>query len=220
MPPDAGQFPVVMLLHGCAPKDFATPQFELMCSELAQHGYYTMFIEYYGRAGTPNCGDLAMTPTFSLEPNQPLPDDLWMRDLLAARDSLAQDPKADTKRLGVIGFSFGGTLALITAALNPDVISAIVDYYGYSNERVEDAVTHVAKFPPTLILQGDEDRRAHVTDSIHLRNAIAKRQPKTEIRIYPGVEHAFNFHDALGYDHEASVDAWSLTLSFLDQHLK
>lgn len=220
VPARAGKFPVVMLLHGCAPQDFATPQFKEMCSELAQHGYYTMFIEYYGRAGTPNCSDLAMTPTYSLEPNTPLPDDLWMRDLIAARDSLAQNPKADTKRLGVIGFSFGGTLAVITAALNPGVISAIVDYYGYSNDRVEAAVARLATFPPTLILQGDEDRRAHVTDSIHLHNTIAKRQPETEIHVYPGVEHAFNFHDAVGYDHDASADAWSRTLSFLDMQLK
>jgi carboxymethylenebutenolidase len=209
-----------MILHGCATKGFATPQFQEMCSELAQHGYYTMFIEYYGRAGTPNCSDLAMTPTDSLEPNIPLPDDIWMRDLISARDSLAQDPKADTKRLGIIGFSFGGTLAVITAALNPGVISTIVDYYGYSNERVEDAVAHVVKFPPTLILQGDEDRRAHVTDSIHLHKVIANRQPETEIHVYPGVEHAFNFHDAVGYDHAASVDAWSRTLRFLDMELK
>ena len=220
VPPSAGTFPVVMLLHGCAPVGFAVSQYKDMCVALAQHGYYAMFIEYYGAAGTPNCSDLAMTPVDSHAPQTPIPDDLWMRYLLSARDSLAMNPKADTTRLGVIGFSFGGTLAVITAALNPGVIKAIVDYYGYSNDRVENAVARNATFPPTLILHGDEDRRAHVVDAIHLHDMIAKHQPAPEIRVYPGVEHAFNFHDAVGYDKEASADAWSRTLTFLDMQLK
>jgi carboxymethylenebutenolidase len=220
VPRGDGEYPVVLLLHGCAPKGFATPQFETMCSQLAQHGYYTMFIEYYGQEGTPDCSDLAMVPTFSLTPNVPIPDDEWMRTLLAAQNFISAAPKADASRLGVVGFSFGATLAVITAALNPHLIDTIVDYYGYSNDRVEDAVARVPTFPPTLILHGDEDRRAQVVDSIHLHDAIAKRQPNTDIRIYPGVEHAFNFHEALGYDKDASSDAWSRMLSFLDRHLK
>jgi len=220
IPPGDGKFPIVLLLHGCAPKGFATPQFEVMCTELAQHGFYTMYIEYYGQASTPDCRDLAMVPTFSLTPNVPLPDDDWMRTVLAARTFIGAAPHADASRVGVVGFSFGATLGVITAALNPSTINAIVDYYGYSNERVEDAVVRAFRFPPTLILHGDEDRRAQVTDSIHLRDAIRKHQRDTELRIYPGVEHAFNFHDAVGYDEGASKDAWSLTLSFLERHLK
>jgi len=220
VPRGDGEYPIVLLLHGCAPKGFATAQFETMCSQLAQHGYYTMFIEYYGQEGTPDCSDLAMVPSFSLTPNVPIPDDEWMRTLLAARNFISAAPKADPSRLGVVGFSFGATLAVITAALNPHVFNTIVDYYGYSNDRVEDAVARAPTFPPTLILHGDEDRRAQVAASIHLHNVIAKRQPNTDIRIYPGVEHAFNFHEALGYDEFASSDAWSLMLAYLDRHLK
>ena len=220
VPTGEGDYPIVLLLHGCAPKGFATAQFQTMCSQLAQHGYYTMFIEYYGQEGTPDCSDLAMVPSFSLTPNVPIPDDEWMRTVLAARNFISAAPKADPSRLGVLGFSFGATLAMITEALNPHTINAIVDYYGYSNDRVEDAVARAHGFPPTLILHGDEDRRAPVTSSIHLHNVIARHRPSSEIHIYPGVEHAFNFHEALGYDKTASSDAWSRTLSFLDQQLK
>src|SRR5260221_7763956 len=131
---------------------------------------------------------MAMTPVFSLAPDVPIPDDTWMREVLAARNSLTDNPKVDTARFGVVGFSFGGTLALITAALNPNVINAIVDYYGFSNPKVEDAVGRLPHFPPTLILPGGSDSRAHVVDSIHLHNVIAKHQKGSEIRVYPGVE--------------------------------
>jgi dienelactone hydrolase len=220
VPKAAGKFPVAILLHGCAPQRFGAREYKQMCIGLAEHGYYAMFIEYYGAAGAPNCSELAMTPSFSLAPEIPIPDDTWVRGLISARASIAKNPKADASRLGVIGFSFGGTLAVITAALDPNVISAIVDYYGFSNTRVENAVSRLSKFPPTLILQGDVDHRAHVIDSIHLHNAIAKHQAANEIRVYPGVEHAFNFHEAAGYDEDASADAWSRTLTFLDRHLK
>ena len=212
-PKSEGRFPVVMLLHGCAPKRFGAIEFKQMCVGLAEHGYYAMFIEYYGAEGAPNCRDLAMTASFSLAPETPLPDDIWVREMVAARDSLANNPKADASRLGIIGFSFGGTLAVISATFHPSLASAIIDYYGFSNERVEDAVSRVASFPPTLVLQGDSDSRAHVIDSIHLHNVIAKHQPATEIRIYPRVEHGFNFREAVGYDKEASEDAWSHALS-------
>jgi carboxymethylenebutenolidase len=220
VPNGRGKSPVVMLLHGCAPVDFGADEFNRMCIDLAERGYYAMFIEYYGAAGAPNCSDLAMVPALSLSPETPIPDDTWMREIVAARDSLALNPRADSSRVGVIGFSFGGTLAVITASLKPHVIDAIVDYYGFSNEQVEAAVGKAANFPPTLILQGDSDHRAHVIDSIHLHNAIAKHQPVSEIHVYPGVEHAFNFQDAFGYDASATKDAWSRTLSFLDRFLK
>jgi dienelactone hydrolase len=220
VPNGRGKSPVVMLLHGCAPKDFGADEFNRMCVGLAERGYYAMFIEYYGAAGAPNCRDLAMMPAVSLAPETPIPDDTWMREIVSARDSLARNPRADTSRVGVIGFSFGATLAVITASLKPNVIGAIVDYYGFSNERVEEAVTHASNFPPTLILQGDSDYRAHATDSIHLHNVIARHQPASEIHIYPGIDHAFNFHDAFGYDAPTSKDAWSRTLSFFDLNLK
>src|SRR5579862_670304 len=220
VPRGDGDYPIVLLLHGCAPRGFATAQFQTMCSQLAQHGYYTMFIEYYGQEDTPDCSDLAMVPTLSLTPNVPIPDDEWMRTLLAARNFISAAPKADPSRLGVVGFSFGATLALITESFNPHLFKAIVDYYGYSNDRVENAVARTPTFPPTLILHGDEDRRARSVDSIHLYDVIARHQPASEIHLYPGVEHAFNFHEALGYDEDASSNAWSRTLTFLDQQLK
>ncbi len=220
VPEASGKHPVVMLLHGCAPNDFGASEFKRMCIGLAERGYYASFIEYYGAAGAPNCRDLAMMRGVSLAPEAPIPDDVWMHELVSAAKALANNPQADTARLGVIGFSFGGTLAVITAALNPEAISAIVDYYGFSNPKIEDAVARQSNFPPTLILQGDSDSRERVVDSIHLHNVIAKHQKASEIRVYPGVEHAFNFRGAPGYDQEASEDAWSRTLSFLDRYLK
>jgi carboxymethylenebutenolidase len=220
VPGGEGRHPVVMLLHGCTPLNFGVNEFKQMCEGLAERGYFAMFIEYYGAAGAPSCRDLAMKPRVSLAPETPIPDQTWMHELISARNSMAKNPRADARRIALVGFSFGGTLAVISAALNPNVVSAIVDYYGFSNTKIEAAVAQLANFPPTLILQGDSDSRAHVIDSIHLHNTIAKHQKASEIHVYPGVEHGFNFRAAPGYDEEASEDAWSHTLSFLDRYLR
>ncbi len=220
VPPSNGKHPVVLLLHGCAPEGFGAGDFQRMCVSLAEHGYYAMFVEYYGPSGEPNCRALAMDPTDNSGLAIQIPDDTWMREIIRAKSSLAGNPAADTSRFGVVGFSFGGTLAVISEALNPHTIDAIVDYYGFSNSRVEDAVAKLPNFPPTLILQGDSDSRAHVIDSIRLHEAIARRQKADEIRDYPRVEHGFNFRESAGYDLGASEDAWARTISFLDRNLK
>jgi carboxymethylenebutenolidase len=220
VPTSTGKHPVALLLHGCAPEGFGAGDFQRMCVSLAEHGYYAMFVEYYRPTGKPNCRDLAMDFADSSGPTIEIPDDTWVREVIDAKNSLAGNPAADTSRFGVVGFSFGGTLAVISAALNRHTIDAIVDYYGFSNSRVEGAVTKLPNFPPTLILQGDADSRAHVIDSIRLHDAIAQRQKIDEIRGYPQVEHGFNFRESAGYNHDASEDAWARTLSFLDRNLK
>jgi dienelactone hydrolase len=57
----------------------------------------------------------------------PLAQNLW--DLSAALDVLAGHPLVDDARVGVAGFSFGGTLALFLAAVDERVRVAVVSGY-------------------------------------------------------------------------------------------
>src|SRR5579863_7551725 len=50
VPKGAGPHPAVVMLHGASPrKDSGNPEYEKMCGELADLGYYTEFIEYYSQ---------------------------------------------------------------------------------------------------------------------------------------------------------------------------
>jgi dienelactone hydrolase len=100
------------------------------------------------------------------------------------------------------------------------VVKAVVDYYGFSTPRGRMYIALPRVFPPTLILQGDADSHASVARSIELDSLLGEHSAVHEIHIFPGVEHAFNFHEARGYDREAAKDAWARTLFFLDSHLK
>ena len=221
VPPAVGKYPVVMLIHGCAPKGFGAGDFKRMCVSLAEHGYYAMFVEYYGRtSGQPNCRQLAMDASYNPGPREPIPDDSWVRTMVSGATWLAHNPKADVSRLGLVGFSFGGTLALIEAVLYPNFVNAIVDYYGFSSDKLQTSIAKSHAFPPTLILQGADDRRSPASDSVKLEEFIATRQSAHDVHVYSGVGHGFNFSEAAGYDSADADDAWHRTLSFLDRHLK
>lgn len=57
----------------------------------------------------------------------PLTQNLW--DCMRSLDVLADHPLVDPDRLGVVGFSYGGTLALFLAACDERVAAAVVSGY-------------------------------------------------------------------------------------------
>jgi len=215
-----GKHPIVMLIHGCAPEGFGDDEFKQMCVNLAEHGYFAMFVEYYSRTGQPNCREYTLDGSFNPGSTHTMPEDVWIRELGSAGASLASNPKADVTRFGAVGFSLGGTEAFVTGVLYPNTVKAIADYYGFTSPRLRTVIGKATPFPPTLFLHGDSDSRTRVANSIELDEIVAERQSTHEIHIYPGIEHAFNFHEAGGFDPTAAADAWARTLAFLDQNLK
>jgi dienelactone hydrolase len=57
----------------------------------------------------------------------PLTQNLW--DCGRALDVLAEHPLVDPDRMGVVGFSYGGTISLFLAAADPRVAAAVVSGY-------------------------------------------------------------------------------------------
>ncbi len=57
----------------------------------------------------------------------PITQNLW--DLARALDVLEADPLVDRARIGMVGFSYGGTMALFLAALDERVAAAVVSGY-------------------------------------------------------------------------------------------
>lgn len=68
---------------------------------------------------------------------QPLTHNLW--DLRRALDVLAADPLVDPSRIGCVGWSYGGTLALFLAALDDRVAGTVVSCF-FSSWRAAHAL--------------------------------------------------------------------------------
>ena len=115
----------------------------------------------------------------------------------------------NVKKIGVVGYCLGGTLAWLSAARLP--IHAAVGYYGgriaqYLGERPK---------VPVMLHFGEQDQ--HIPQSEI--DAIAKAYPEVPIYTYPA-GHGFNRDGSAGYSASCAMRARARTLEFLREHLR
>ncbi len=119
-------------------------------------------------------------------------------------------------RIGVLGWSMGGGLALETAMLFPDELDAAVVYYG----QVTDDETKLASITaPVLGLFAANDRGVTVDTVRAFEAAMSRLDKQHTIQIYPDVRHAFANPKANAYDAAVAGDAWQRTVGFLAAQL-
>jgi carboxymethylenebutenolidase len=131
---------------------------------------------------------------------------------LAARQLRAR-PKVRPERIGAIGFSSGGWLALLTAG--DGVIDAVVAYYAALGpaERVP--------IPCSVMLQLAEADEWEPPD-LPATFAAYLRGSGTVVdeRTWPGTEHSFANADVEAWSPGAAADAWIETVDFLARNLR
>ncbi len=202
--------PAVVMLHGASPRrDAGNDEFEEMCGQLADLGYYTEFIEYFSQTEAVGPGQpSAMRKYFPV----------WLAEIHSGIEALDKNPAVDPHRIAMLGFSLGAFLSLSAGALDPGQIAAIVEYYG----GLPPALSGGAKtMPPTLILHGDKDVLVNVSEAHSLDDLLTAANQPHEMHIYEGANHAFNFPQLpFWYNAEDAQDAWNRTLKFLAANLK
>ncbi|BFI95876.1 MAG: dienelactone hydrolase family protein [Rhodanobacter sp.] len=128
-----------------------------------------------------------------------------LEDVASAAESIASAGK-----IGVVGYCWGGTIALLSALR---LGLPAVSYYGARN------VPFLEEKPKAPVMFHFGEKDASIPPE-----AVARHRellPQMEVFCYPDAGHAFN-RDAPGdpHYHEASARlAWSRTLAFFDKHL-
>ncbi len=210
-PSGGGKHPAVILLHGAAPRGSALDTFQQMCSDLADRGYYVMYLEYYSQTD-------AVTPGQLDKMMRLLP--VWLAEIDGGIGELNKNPKVESSKIAIVGFSLGSFLAMTQAATDPSEVTAVVDYYGPFFPQLKMIMTQVP-FPPILILHGENDSLVPVAQAKELDSVLTEKKRPHEMHLYPGADHAFNFPQApMWYRESAARDAWNRTLASLDKNLK
>ncbi len=209
-PAGTGPHPAVVMLHGASlRKEAGNDEYEKMCGQLADQGYYTEFIEYYSQteaAGPDNPS--AMKKYFPV----------WLAEIHSGIEALDKNPAVDSHRVALIGFSLGSFLSLSSGAVDPGQIAAIVEYYGGLPQGFNGGAKLM---PPTLILHGDKDVLVNVSQAHALDELLTAANRPHEMHIYEGANHAFNFPQLpFWYNAEDAQDAWNRALKFLAANLK
>jgi len=184
-----------------------------VCRRLAKLGYFAIAVDLYQRQGdvtkfTDNQEIFAKVVNF-------VPDSQVMSDLDASVVYAESTGKADTARLGVTGFCWGGRITWSYCVHNPKV-KAGVAWYGRLVAPAKAALQPaypVELAPhlkvPVLGLYGGEDASIPVAHVEQMRGALKSAGITTsEIVVYDGAPHAFYADYRPNYRKEAAEDGW------------
>jgi carboxymethylenebutenolidase len=217
-PDGTGRRPGVLVLHTSAGPG---PNLEAFAQRLAAQGYITLTPDFFA--------------LHDFGPDGRTDHPLILKDLDGALAFVASHPRVDRSRLGVVGFSFGGRVAVILAATRPEMIRAAVSYYAVTSHtelgsalagraaRAEPLTARVQTIrAPLLIHHGEADANVPVEQARLLHRAMLAAGKSTTLHTYPGAGHLFNF--SIGPDvrfhPSAAEQSWNRTLQFLAEHLK
>ena len=213
--------PAIIVLHGWAqPGVSGAARVESTARRLSEQGYVTLALSMRGwppSSGWDDCGTRQ-------------PD-----DVAKASDWLAALPGVNAGSIGVLGFSLGGQVALLSGTRS-DRIKAIVAYFPItdvqrwgdttSNSGIryfyvplvcgtgdQNSPVHIAEqiHAPVLLIHGDRDTEVPTEQSLGMRDALQKANRQVELLIIAGGDH--------GFKGEQDEQAWSSATKFFKAHL-
>jgi carboxymethylenebutenolidase len=192
-----------------------------MCRRFAKAGYCAIAPELYFRQGDPK--GYAEIPKLISELVSKVPDEQVMGDLDSSVAFIKSEGKADTAKLGITGFCWGGRITWLYDAHSP-AVKAGVAWYG---RVVGDAGPMTPKHPidlvkelhgPVLGLYGGADTGIS-NESVDKMRAALKASgnaaaAKSEIITYPDTPHAFNADYRPSYRKDPAEDGWKRALAW------
>ncbi len=204
-PEGEGPFPAVIMVHEFwGLREDITGKAET----LAQEGYVVVAPDTFrGRSTT-------WIPT-AIYQTVRTPQEQINTDVDAVYTWLTEQPGVAPERVGIVGFCYGGGVALEYSFHNPD-IAATGDFYG---DRVTD-VSRLRTLPgPVLGVFGAEDGMISVESVRAFEAALAEASVPHEVTVYENVGHAFvNASDPIRAG-GAQGRAWRQLLGFLSSNL-
>jgi carboxymethylenebutenolidase len=205
-PQGDGPFPVVIMIH-----EFYGLNEKLISKAdlLAEQGYYVIAPDTFRGAST------AWIPraiyqvinTDQAQVNQ---------DLDKVYAWVQNQPEADMKRVGILGFCYGGRVSLLYSLHNPNMAATVI-FYG-SSETNPEVLKNLSG--PVLGIFGGADSSIPLEEVTALENGLEQAGIPHQISIYENQPHAFMV-DADGIKAGgAQAEAWNEMLLFLDENLK
>jgi len=180
--------------------------YEELALRFAQRGYRAVAIDYFGRtAGVAKRGESFEYREHVEQTTQPG----IQADIRAAVDFLREQ---GCRSVFTVGFCFGGSNSWNAAAAGHGLAGAI-GFYGRPG-RVERFADIAA---PILALMGGADAAIPREDVEEFDRRLSDAGVEHEVEIYDGAPHSF-FDRRFDEYAEASADAWSRVLAFVERY--
>ena len=201
--------PGIVLLQ----EEFGTNnQIHNMCDLLAEEGYLVVAPDVFARLDRDvNLGYSQEDVQKGVPLSERFDTEQGLRDIGVAIAALRAMPGCDGK-VGTIGFSLGGTLAVLAAA-RYDVQCAI-SYYGVGIERHLDEGKLITS--PLVMHFAEEDKFSSPETISAIRRAFAGHK-NVKVYTYPGVDHAFASPESASHNKPAASMAYSRSFAVLQR---
>ncbi len=182
--------------------------FKGFANRLASQGFLALAPDLYD-------GPLATSVDEAKELHSKVADERVKQIVLGATDYLRSDPSISGRKIGVVGFSMGAAWSLLLSTLKPDIVGAVVVFYGsYPIDFSKSQASYLGHYAP-------DDEWEPVADVRATEEKIRGAGRDVAFHFYPGTKHWFvEENRPVEYNREASDLAWKRTLEFLDSKLR
>jgi carboxymethylenebutenolidase len=217
MPAEGGPFATVLVIQ----EIFGVHEhIKDICRRLAKLGYFAVAPALYAREG--DVGQMTDIQDI-LNVVAKVPEPQVAADLDATAAWAGGTGKADTARMGVTGFCWGGRQVWLYAAHNPRLKAAVAWYGILQRPRSEltpaDPIDLVSRLQvPVLGLYGGADQGIPMAQIQALQAALKAADKPGEIVVYPDTPHGFNADYRASYRPAAAKDAWMRMLAWFRDH--
>ncbi len=218
MPATGGPFPVVLVVQ----EIFGVHEhIKDLCRRLAKTGYCAVAPELYARQG--DVSQLKDIQEILTSVVSKVPDAQVMSDLDATVEWASGTGNADTSRLAITGFCWGGRITWLYCAHNPRVKAGVAWYgrlVGQANAMMPKNPIDLAQSlkVPVLGLYGGADQGIPVQSVDEMRSVLSRGASGSELVVYPDTPHGFNADYRPSYRKGAAEDGWKRMLAWFKGH--
>jgi carboxymethylenebutenolidase len=220
MPEKGAKFPVMLVVQ----EIFGVHEhIKDVCRRLAKLGYFAIAVDLYHRQG--DVSKMTDNQEIFAKVVNHVSDSQVMSDLDASVVFAESTGKADTSRLGITGFCWGGRITWTYCVHNPKV-KAGVAWYGRlvapAKAPLQPAypadLAPVLKVP-VLGLYGGQDASIPLEHVEQMRAALMTAgTTHSHIVVYPEAPHAFYADYRPSFRKEAAEDGWKRMQDWLKKH--
>lgn len=137
-----------------------------------------------------------------------------LADVQAGADYLHGQPFVKPGGMGIVGFCFGGRIAMLHGARSRD-IDAVVPYHPGPVTKEE-----IARLQsPVQVHCGTADRNVSVSAIRDLEKMLQAQKTPVEVHLYEGADHGFLAYTRPFYKPDAAKLSWARVTEFLHKHL-
>ncbi len=217
-PRKAGKYATVIVI----PEVFGMHEYQRdICRRLAKAGYYAITLDPFFRIG-----DLSKIADIKevIGKANTLADEQMFSDLDALVAFVENQPKANTKKLGITGMCRGGRTVWMYTAHNSKIKAGVSWYGGLNPNPPAQPLTPIDVADklnaPVLGLYGGADQGIPLDAVERLRAALFAfgKDKESMIHVYEGMPHAFHADYRPSYRKEAADDGWKRMLAWFKKN--